>query len=152
MRRKKATSPHAALPPRASTITTPPRLPRATIAQPAAPTTVPARAASSPLTRWTLVISDGTQVPISGTGIIGRTPHTDEGYTHVIRLDDPARMLSRNHLAFGLTPEHTPWVSDLQSANGTYLDDEELTPGIRTQIHPGQTLRFGDHHARIVIG
>ena len=152
MRRKKAAPARAELPPRASTITTPPPLPHATTAQPTRPATEQERPTPSPLTQWTLVISDGTHVPITGTGIIGRNPHTDQGYTHVIALDDPARMLSRNHLAFGLTPEHTPWISDLQSANGTYLDDQELTPGIRTHIHPGQTLRFGDHHARIVIG
>ncbi|WP_454149471.1 FHA domain-containing protein [Microbacterium lacticum] len=150
-RKRQAPSPRE-LPTLATVLVTPPPLPRPTQKEPAQPIAARTPRPATRLTTWTLALSDENQIPITGIGIIGRNPTGQDGYTHVVALEDPSRMLSRIHVAFGLTPEGDPWVSDMQSANGTFLDDTELTPGVRTEIRPGQVLRFGDHHARIVIG
>lgn len=66
------------------------------------------------------------------------------------KVEDVIDILARLELPPRATPDTRR--RDMQSANGTFLDDTELTPGVRTEIRPGQVLRFGDHHARIVIG
>lgn len=152
MSAKKPATPTRDLPKRAQTLLTPPRFPATHGDNTAATQATAPRVRVSPLTQWTLAFSDGQRILITGTGVVGRDPRTDEGYQHTVTITDPARLLSRNHFAFGLTPENTPWISDLESANGTYLDNTPLPPSIRTAIAPGNLIRFGDHTARILIG
>lgn len=40
-------------------------------------------------------------------------------------------------------------VTDLDSTNGTYVDDKKLSPGAVTAIPPGSCLTFGDIHLAI---
>ena len=37
-------------------------------------------------------------------------------------------------------------VTDLESTNGTYINERRLTPGFPTPIDPGSLLIFGDIH------
>ncbi len=54
----------------------------------------------------------------------------------------PMRALSRRHAEIARTD--AGWsVVDLQSSNGTYLDDRRLKPGEPSPLAPGCLVRFG---------
>lgn len=93
----------------------------------------------------------GTQITVTGPGVVGRDPATDQGYVHVIRITDADKMISRNHFAFGLTVAGQLWISDLNSANGTYIKDTQVLAGLKTAISPGTLIRFGSHTAKVMI-
>lgn len=69
----------------------------------------------------------------------------------MIAPPDPALVLSREHLEFGLTSNGSLWVKDLGSSNGTYVQTpaniHRLTPHEAVLVAPGSVLRFGDLHA-----
>lgn len=37
-------------------------------------------------------------------------------------------------------------ITDLDSTNGTYIDDKKLRPGAVTTVPPGSCITFGDTH------
>lgn len=70
---------------------------------------------------WRLRFSNGDEVYIWGTGLIGREPRiAGEQPTHLVTVDDPTETVSRVHLAFGQN-EGRLWVQDLGSTNGTTI-------------------------------
>lgn len=105
---------------------------------------------------YQLVFSTGQGIEVRGSGIVGREPNDAHGsYVHVLRFEDPQRVLSRNHFEFGLTAENEFWAADLDSANGTYIVQNGaqrlLTAHERTRLLHGDKLHFGGVAAQLVI-
>ena len=64
-----------------------------------------------------------------------------------IAISDPA--LSRNHCLFELRDNGSLWVTDLASANGTFVNGEELGSDSR-QLNLGDVIQVGDSELKIV--
>ena len=82
----------------------------------------------------------------TGAVIVGRT--RGEGMTlvdvNLIGHDAENMGVSRNHLAIRYDAESgTIKVSDLRSANGTYINDERLHPGEVRVLRHGDRLKLG---------
>lgn len=110
-------------------------------------------APGTPASRLRLVFDTGERVVVEGDGLVGRSPSSD-GVTHVVAVDDPERSVSKVHLAFGLAADGRLWVVDRGSTNGTFLVAPDgagtaLTPGTRSHVEPGWTIRFGQRSARV---
>ncbi|WP_418908614.1 RDD family protein [Glutamicibacter endophyticus] len=102
-----------------------------------------------------LHFDDGQALTIEHSALIGRNPAPAEGeqVDELISLDDPERTVSKTHLlvqsgASGL------WVTDRQSANGSYIVDgqggtRDLVPGQPQQVSPGQTVYFGERNFKV---
>lgn len=135
-------------------------LPRTAAPAPALPepderTMLDAPASAAPV----LELSTGELISVAGNGIIGRRPSAGHGelVTHLVRVDDTRGTLSRSHLAFGLTPEGAVWVADRDSANGTWLHDEDgretkLPTGAQHVLTPGTRIKFGEHWLALQAG
>ena len=54
--------------------------------------------------------------------------------------------VSSAHAMVDLTPDGKVMVTDLTSTNGTYIDGEELLPGIHQELTEGGEVIFGDEH------
>jgi eukaryotic-like serine/threonine-protein kinase len=77
-----------------------------------------------------------------------------------LRLDDPA--VSRRHCLLDVGGEW-PWVKDLGSLNGTFVNDQDIgrhvldaetgagTPGGFKRLHDGDELRLGVHAFRVGV-
>ena len=96
------------------------------------------------------VFATGLILEVRGTGLLGRNPEPAPGevVAHLYRVDDPARQLSKTHLAFGID-ESGVWIEDRGSSNGTFVTTESgavltLAPRTRTRITPGQVVEIGD--------
>lgn len=92
------------------------------------------------------VLSDGTVIPATGLGFIGRAPRAPESIPDaiLIRVPDGSRSLSRTHAAFGLEDGQL-WVQDLGSANGASVRHgdgtiTELAPHVPGFLVPGDVL------------
>jgi len=95
----------------------------------------------------TLVLPDGTRLPLHRTTVVGRAPRPQHDAVPLV-LADPTRSVSRDHAlleptASGLT------VTDLDSGNGTTLTSpdgrvEQLVPGQAQEACPGSALTLGD--------
>ncbi|MFK3672475.1 FHA domain-containing protein [Leifsonia aquatica] len=96
-----------------------------------------------------LQFSTGLRVTITGTGVVGREPRTDETVTHIVQIVDTTRKLSRTHFRFGIDGDDV-WVEDLASGNGTWAIDVPGTPGgqltanTRYTLAPGAVFECGD--------
>lgn len=105
--------------------------------------------------KYSLVFSTGDRVEVQGEGIVGRRPHNDKQYLHVVKIPDTERYLSRNHFEFGITRSNELWVCDLGAPNGTYLITSGtqylLQPESRTKLNNGDVIRFGEFSARVVV-
>ncbi|NSW53885.1 MAG: FHA domain-containing protein [Anaerolineae bacterium] len=75
-----------------------------------------------------------------GKWIIGRSSHAD------ISLEDAS--LSREHCSIEIAPEAV-FLTDLGSANGTFVNNTALAPFQPLALASGQMFRIGMHHARI---
>jgi len=112
----------------------------------------PAPAAPAPVA-LRLSFDTGERVDVTGDGLVGRSPSAEEGVAHVVPVDDPARSISKTHLAFGLDGAGDRlWVMDRGSTNGTVLvaPDETssaLPAGTRATVAAGWTIRFGQRSA-----
>ncbi|MBT0994253.1 RDD family protein [Cellulomonas sp. DKR-3] len=102
-----------------------------------------------------LVFDTGERVDVVGDGVVGRAPTPQPGVDHVVAIDDPARSVSKVHLAFGPT-EGTEelWVMDRGSTNGTVVVRPDgtaatLPEGARATVGPGWTVRFGERSVTI---
>jgi DNA-binding NtrC family response regulator len=89
--------------------------------------------------RLTLVVAEdsgarGHELPDNGVLAIGRARDA------AIRVDDPS--ISREHavLHIGARLE----IEDAGSANGTYVHGNQLEPGRRVELHPGDFFEVGD--------
>jgi pSer/pThr/pTyr-binding forkhead associated (FHA) protein len=80
-------------------------------------------------------------VPLRGDVIIGRTSQAD------IQIDTP--MISRRHAQ--LSRVGNGWrITDLDSSNGTQLDDSDLLAGQPEPFEPHQTIRMGNRFLRLI--
>jgi len=81
-------------------------------------------------------------LPISeGRNRVGRDPGCE------IRIED--NRISRYHAEVHLAGD-TLTVRDLESTNGSFIDDDRLDPSQTIRVSPGQILRLGDLELRIV--
>ncbi|MGZ0069873.1 FHA domain-containing protein [Microbacterium arborescens] len=88
-----------------------------------------------------VVTVDGNETVAPLPAVLGRRPQKD-GYAPV-EVPSASREVSRSHVIVdhdgsGLV------VTDLDSINGTYVDDQPLPPGNATRIREGQELELGD--------
>lgn len=105
--------------------------------------------------RYILEFSDGQRVEVKTRCIAGRMPPAaDDGYSSWVVLKDPTQQTSRRHFEFGVTSVGQVWVMDCDSANGTWLNSEgtsiQLPKLVRSRMFPGDVLRFGGLHAKLV--
>ena len=96
------------------------------------------------------LFDDGLTLAIRGNGLLGRAPEAQPGETvqHLYSITDPARQLSKTHLAFGIDA-HGVWLMDRGSSNGTYVSIGSggafaLEPGKPHRVSPGSVVEIGD--------
>jgi len=99
-----------------------------------------------------LAFDTGERVDVVGDGVVGRDPQGD--VPHVVAIDDPARSLSKTHLAFGPGEAGTLWVVDRGSTNGTVVVRPDgsaatLPAGARAVVAAGWSLRIGERTVRV---
>ena len=87
------------------------------------------------------------QVPVPGTGVIGRNPRVFTEGDVLIAIDDPAKSMSKSHLLFSLT-EGALQVLDYGSTNGSEILDDEgdslpLVANEWTVVPTGSRVRVG---------
>jgi hypothetical protein len=102
-----------------------------------------------------LVFDTGERVDVVGDGVVGRAPTPQAGIDHVVAIDDPARSVSKVHLAFGPTEGvEELWVMDRGSTNGTVVVRPDgtaatLPEGTRATVGTGWTIRYGERSVRV---
>lgn len=99
-----------------------------------------------------LAFDTGERLDVVGDGVVGRAPQGD--VTHVVAIDDPARSLSKTHLAFGPAGPGELWVVDRGSTNGTVVVRPDgtaaaLPAGTRATVTVGWSLRIGERTVRV---
>jgi pSer/pThr/pTyr-binding forkhead associated (FHA) protein len=100
--------------------------------------------------RYTLSVSTGDVVEVSGSGLVGRRPITQPG-EHVDQLvvvSDPTRSVSKTHLEFGLEGDEL-WICDRYSGNGTIAHPlggvpRQCEAGRRYRVTRGTRVEIGD--------
>ncbi|MER7447355.1 FHA domain-containing protein [Microbacterium sp. NPDC097977] len=138
-----------------------PATPAAAAAVPPAPTDAQPTASpvpsEAPQAVVALQFTDGTTVPITGLGYIGRAPRVPEGEhaeAVLVAVPDGDRSVSRTHGRFGVV-DGQPWFEDLGSGNGSSLRTADgrsgpMTPHQRFGLTSGMTLQVGDCLIQIV--
>jgi FHA domain len=98
-----------------------------------------------------LLLADGRRVPLTTTLLVGRdpAPRAGEAVGALVAVDDPARSVSKTHLAVG-TDAVGAWVVDRHSTNGTVVtlpDGQRIlcVPERRVRLVAGAAVHFGDH-------
>jgi len=119
-------------------------------APPASTPPASAPRAAAPLRTPVLLFDDGLTLAVRGNGLLGRAPEAQPGerVEHLYSIDDPARQLSKTHLAFGVDA-HGVWIMDRGSSNGTYVTIGSgaafaLEVGKPHRIGPGAVVEIGD--------
>lgn len=51
--------------------------------------------------------------------------------------------VGRQHATIGVSADGRAWLRDERSANGTFVNDCELTPKLPADLHDGDTIRLG---------
>jgi hypothetical protein len=102
-----------------------------------------------------LVLEDGSVFQLDADYVIGREPSLDssvaDGSARPLRLTDSEGLVSRIHARVELDGWQV-YISDLESANGTYLqqpgenDGMLLPPRVRTPLVAGARVRVGRDH------
>ncbi|MFJ6982429.1 MULTISPECIES: FHA domain-containing protein [unclassified Streptomyces] len=66
---------------------------------------------------------------------------------------DGERGVSRRHAVLELTGDGALWLTENAEGtlNGTFVDDERITPGVRVPVTDGATVRLGTHCAFTVL-
>lgn len=100
-------------------------------------------------------LDDWHQLDLSVPAVLGRNPSTPASLPEgaAVTVDDPARSISKTHLAIG-SADGQYWVVDLHSTNGTRVarpdgTSEVLAAGVRTTLPEGSTVLFGNHRVRV---
>ncbi|MDY0910320.1 RDD family protein [Microbacterium sp. CFBP9034] len=99
---------------------------------------------------------DGSVLRVPVLALIGRDPDAAAGETAdaLVRLEDPQRLMSKTHAAFGQDAEGV-WVSDRGSRNGTQLlspggDLVDVPVGDRMRVPLGWTVQVGGRTFELV--
>ncbi|MGH3185971.1 MAG: FHA domain-containing protein [Streptosporangiaceae bacterium] len=102
-----------------------------------------------------LVLEDGSVFQLDADYVIGREPSLDssvaDGSARPLRLTDSEGLVSRIHAKIELDGWQV-YISDLESANGTYIqlpgepDGKLLPPRVRTPLVAGARVRVGRDH------
>ncbi len=105
----------------------------------------------------TLKFDDGHEQLLAASIVIGRRPpddHSAAGQSfEPLQVESPSKHVSKAHLEVRLI-DWTVNVVDLDSANGTYVDDgtgrppKKLRPNVVEQLASGETVLFGDRSFR----
>ena len=103
-----------------------------------------------------LILDDGSVCQLDTDYVVGREPTLDksvaEGRARPLRLGGAPDLVSRIHARMELDGWQV-FVSDLNSANGTFLvlpgetTGTKLAPGVRTPLVAGSQIRLGDAYA-----
>ncbi|QKJ18467.1 RDD family protein [Microbacterium hominis] len=138
--------------------------PAPAVAATPAPAPAPAPAAATPAaqrlaTRRAQVavrFDDGSLVRVPSFALIGRDPESASGESVDARvsLDDPERLMSKTHAAFGQSAEGV-WVSDRGSRNGTQLhspggDVVDVPTQERMLVPTGWRVQLGGRSFEVV--
>lgn len=98
-----------------------------------------------------LRISDGRELTITGTVLIGRNPAAGEGEEvgELVRVSDPGRSVSKTHVMMGVDTEGV-WAADRASTNGTVVtlaDGQQIICAENqvVRLPVGATVTFGDY-------
>lgn len=131
-------------------------------AQPVPSQAAPAPAAAEPAQPVTrraqamLRFDDGSIVRVPALALIGRDPEAADGEAveALVRLEDPERLMSKTHAAFGQDAQGV-WVTDRGSRNGTQLqspggDTVDVPVGERMRMPLGWTARVGGRSFELV--
>lgn len=110
---------------------------------------------SSP--RATLHLWDDRRLTLDGTALVGRNPAPREGEQNpdrLLRVPDPARSVSKTHLALGVDAEGA-WLRDRNSTNGTVVtlpDGQQIlcAPEQKVRVPSGASVAFGDFWFTVV--
>ncbi|MHC2999827.1 RDD family protein [Microbacterium sp. HJ5] len=112
--------------------------------------------ASSRRAQAMIRFDDGSVVRVPLLGLIGRDPEASAGESAdaLVRLEDPQRLMSKTHAAFGQDAEGV-WVGDRGSRNGTQLlspggDVVDVTAGERMRVPVGWTVQIGGRTFELV--
>jgi hypothetical protein len=97
---------------------------------------------------------DGSVVRVPVMGLIGRDPEPAAGeqVDALVRLEDPQRLLSKTHAAFGQDAEGV-WVADRGSRNGTQLlspGGDVVDVGARAVVPVGWSVQVGGRSFELV--
>jgi hypothetical protein len=87
-------------------------------------------------------------VAIPGTALLGRSPSAAGSGLQLVRIDDPDKTVSKNHLRLELDAEGVA-VTDLGSTNGSAVvagpsEEVALAPQETRSLPHGTTIRLGD--------
>jgi uncharacterized RDD family membrane protein YckC len=114
--------------------------------------------ADVPRSAFHLVFEDGSTVPVPAFGLVGRLPEAGAGQRAdvLLTLEDPQRLLSKTHLAFGADADGV-WVADQGSSNGTVVVapsgvESAIEAGARTALEPGTVVRVGGRMFQVRSG
>lgn len=123
------------------TMTPPPAPPMA-----AAPPVTPVPIIPSPSFAAQLVVSTGQAIPLSGktTYLIGREDPVSGIFPDVDTTsnDGDAAGVSRRHAQ--IVQQGAQWLlEDLNSVNGTFVNNQKLAPNGRQPLNPGDQIRLG---------
>ncbi|MDT0156135.1 FHA domain-containing protein [Microbacterium sp. ARD32] len=131
--------------------------PAETVAGPVAPAPEPAPMDALAQAVVALQFQDGSTMPITGIGYIGRAPSLPDGErpdAALVAVPDGDRSVSRTHGRFGVV-DGQAWFEDLGSGNGSMLRTGDgrsgpMTPHQRFGLVPGMVLQLGDCVIRII--
>ncbi|HWU48198.1 MAG TPA: zinc-ribbon domain-containing protein [Humibacter sp.] len=101
---------------------------------------------------FTLRMSTGERIVVSGTGLIGRRPIAQPGerFDQLVSVADTGRSVSKTHLEYGIQGGEL-WIGDRYSANGTCIVDasgavRRCEPGRRYRVPRGARVEMGDQY------
>ncbi|MCW3814442.1 FHA domain-containing protein [Micromonospora sp. DR5-3] len=89
--------------------------------------------AATPHGRWRRVVLPGTEL------VLGRDPRHSPAAAVLGRYDT----VSRRHARVAVDQDRRARVTDLDSLNGTFVDDVPVPPGTTVDLRPGSLLRLG---------
>jgi hypothetical protein len=108
-------------------------------------------------TRRLRLVADGTETRLRLIDRLGLDFPLDPTFSGLVRVGRaadndvaiPDQRISRYHAQ--LTWSQGGWlVADLDSTNGTYVDDERVAPAEPRPVRPGSVLRLADHELSVL--
>jgi hypothetical protein len=116
-----------------------------------------ASASHSAPNSWTLLLPDGTRVPLTRALLVGRDPAgiPDRPDAELLALADPGKTVSKTHALLEPTPDGVR-VRELHSTNGAAVDTAEarrvLTAGGELTAPLGSTILLGSFRIGVAAG